>query len=135
LLEELSRKSLLPSGDSECGGPGPAASHQSLVARRLVRSSFSSGREAKVAEARTGSLRDAEETLPISQDQLPALITLIRRGRLRLAAPSFHRASVSLRLDAIDPDHAEAGVFTANLSYILLLFVFECLGRVHIAEL
>jgi hypothetical protein len=52
----------------------------------------------------------------------------------QLAQPATSRA-VSLRLDALDPDDAEAGVFTANLSHIAPLFVLECLDRVHVREL
>ena len=41
----------------------------------------------------------------------------------------------SLLLDALDPDDAEAGVFAADVRYIMLLFFFERLERVHISEL
>jgi hypothetical protein len=42
---------------------------------------------------------------------------------------------LSLLLDALDPDRAEAGVFVTNVCLKLLLFVFECLDRVHIRKL
>jgi hypothetical protein len=42
---------------------------------------------------------------------------------------------LSLLLDALDPDRAEAGVFIANVGLKPPLFVIEGLDRVHIGEL
>ena len=52
-------------------------------------------------------------------------------GRSRSPPPS----PVSLLLDALDPNDAEAGVLTANVRHVPPLFVFKCLERVHITEL
>jgi hypothetical protein len=61
------------------------------------------------------------------------------RKRTTAAKASCSRSprlpSASLLLDALDPDYAEAGVLTANVRDILPLFIFECLDRVHVAEL
>ena len=45
------------------------------------------------------------------------------------------QSALSLLLDVLDPDHAEAGVFVANVCLKLLLFDIECLDRVHIGKL
>jgi hypothetical protein len=45
------------------------------------------------------------------------------------------RESSSLRLDALDPDPAEAGVFAANICLQLLLFDIERLERVYVRKL
>jgi hypothetical protein len=42
---------------------------------------------------------------------------------------------LSLLLDTLDPDRAEAGVFIANVCLKLLLFDIECPERVHVGKL
>ena len=51
-------------------------------------------------------------------------------GRWRSPPPSL-----SLLLDAFDPDCAEASVFVANVCLKLLLFDSECFEGVHIGKL
>lgn len=55
----------------------------------------------------------------------------IRAGRSRSPPP----LPASLLLGTLNSDDAEAGVLTANVGHIPLLFLFECLDRVHITEL
>jgi hypothetical protein len=43
--------------------------------------------------------------------------------------------SFSLLFDALNSDDAEARKLATKFRYILLLFLFECLKRVHIREL
>lgn len=54
-----------------------------------------------------------------------------KAGRSRSPPP----LSLSLLLDALDSDGAEAGVFCANVRIKLLAFIGPCLDRVHIREL
>ena len=44
-------------------------------------------------------------------------------------------SALSLLLDALDPDHTEAGVLLTNVFLKLRLFGTECLKRVHIGKL
>ncbi len=58
--------------------------------------------------------------------------------RRRLSAGRWYSpppSALSLLLDALNTEDAEAGVLTANLGHIALLFVLERLDPVHVREL